>query len=305
MRTFVVRRLLYGLAVIFLVSFIVFTLSRMAGDPRDLYVDEYTTAESYEAMGRLMGLDKPVPIQYAIWFGNALKGDFGRSLFNRTSARKVIFERIPATLQLTGAAFLFALLTGIPLGVLSAVKRGSIWDYIGRTFALYGQALPAFWLGVMLILIFSVALEWLPTSKRGDWTHYVLPSITLGWGASAGFVRLTRSAMLEVLDSEYVLLARAKGVGAKKVIWKHALRNALIAPLTYAGVLLAAFMTGAVVTETVFAWPGLGRLAVTAVFNNDFPVMTGVVMIFAAFFVLANFAVDILYAVIDPRIRLS
>jgi peptide/nickel transport system permease protein len=139
MRTFVVRRLLYGLAVIFLVSFIVFTLSRMAGDPRDLYVDEYTTAESYEAMGRLMGLDKPVPIQYAIWFGNALKGDFGRSLFNRTSARKVIFERIPATLQLTGAAFLFALLTGIPLGVLSAVKRGSIWDFTVRRYPRSGS----------------------------------------------------------------------------------------------------------------------------------------------------------------------
>ena len=303
MKVFIARRFIYGLAVILLVSFFIFAMSRMAGDPRDLYVDEYTTAESYAAMGRAMGLDKPLVVQYLVWFGNALTGDFGRSLFVRTSALGVITERIPATMQLTVGAFIFALLTGIPLGVVSAVKRGTIWDYIGRTFALYGQALPAFWLGVMLILIFSVELGWLPTSKRGDWTHYVLPSVTLGWGSAAAFVRLTRSAMLEILDSEFVKFARAKGVANQKIIWKHSFRNALIAPLTFAGILLAAFLTGAVVTEQVFAWPGLGRLAVTSVFNNDFPVMTGVVMMFAGFFVAANFIVDMLYALIDPRIR--
>ena len=303
MKVFIARRFVYGLAVILLVSFFIFAMSRMAGDPRDLYVDEYTTAESYEAMGRAMGLDKPLVIQYLVWFGNALTGDFGRSLFVRTSALGVITERIPATMQLTVGAFIFALITGIPLGVVSAVKRGTIWDYIGRTFALYGQALPAFWLGVMLILIFAVELGWLPTSKRGDWTHYVLPCVTLGWGSAAAFVRLTRSAMLEILDSEFVKFARAKGVANQKIIWKHSFRNALIAPLTFAGILLAAFLTGAVVTEQVFAWPGLGRLAVTSVFNNDFPVMTGVVMMFAGFFVAANFIVDMLYAVIDPRIR--
>ena len=303
MKVFIARRFVYGLAVILLVSFFIFAMSRMAGDPRDLYVDEYTTAESYAAMGRAMGLDKPLVIQYLVWFGNALTGDFGRSLFVRTSALGVITERIPATMQLTVGAFIFALITGIPLGVVSAVKRGTIWDYIGRTFALYGQALPAFWLGVMLILIFSVELGWLPTSKRGDWTHYVLPSVTLGWGSAAAFVRLTRSAMLEILDSEFVKFARAKGVANQKIIWKHSFRNALIAPLTFAGILLAAFLTGAVVTEQVFAWPGLGRLAVTSVFNNDFPVMTGVVMMFAGFFVAANFIVDMLYALIDPRIR--
>ena len=303
MKVFIARRFIYGLAVILLVSFFIFAMSRMAGDPRDLYVDEYTTAESYAAMGRAMGLDKPLVIQYLVWFGNALTGDFGRSLFVRTSALGVITERIPATMQLTVGAFIFALITGIPLGVVSAVRRGTVWDYIGRTFALYGQALPAFWLGVMLILIFAVELNWLPTSKRGDWTHYVLPSVTLGWGSAAAFVRLTRSAMLEILDSEFVKFARAKGVANQKIIWKHSFKNALIAPLTYAGILLAAFLTGAVVTEQVFAWPGLGRLAVTSVFNNDFPVMTGVVMMFAGFFVAANFIVDMLYALIDPRIR--
>ena len=230
MRSFIVRRIIYGAVVILLVSFLIFALSRMAGDPRDLYVDEYTTAESYAAMGRAMGLDKPLVQQYLIWIGKALTGDFGRSLFNRTSALGVITERIPATLQLSAAAFGIAVITGIPLGILSAVKRGTVWDYIGRIFALYGQALPAFWLGVMLILIFAVHFSWLPTSKRGDWTHYVLPSITLGWGSSAALLRLTRSSMLEVLDSEFVRFARAKGVSNSWIIWKHSFRNAMISP---------------------------------------------------------------------------
>ena len=303
MRSFIVRRIIYGAVVILLVSFLIFALSRMAGDPRQFYVDEYTTADSYAALGRAMGLDKPLVVQYGIWVGKAMTGNFGRSLTNRVSALGVITERIPATLQLSAAAFIFALMTGIPLGVLSAVKRGTVWDYIGRIFALYGQALPAFWLGVMLILIFAVHFSWLPTSKRGDWTHYVLPAVTLGWGSSAALLRLTRSSMLEVLDSEFVRFARAKGVSNSWIIWKHSFRNAMISPLTYAGVLMAAFLTGAVVTETVFAWPGLGRLTVTSINNNDFPVMTGAVMFFAAFFVLANFAVDLLYALIDPRIK--
>ena len=303
MRSFIVRRIIYGAVVILLVSFLIFALSRMAGDPRQFYVDEYTTADSYAALGRAMGLDKPLVVQYGIWVGKAMTGNFGRSLTNRVSALGVITERIPATLQLSAAAFIFALMTGIPLGVLSAVKRGTVWDYIGRIFALYGQALPAFWLGVMLILIFAVHFSWLPTSKRGDWTHYVLPAVTLGWGSSAALLRLTRSSMLEVLDSEFVRFARAKGVSNAWIIWKHSFRNAMISPLTYAGVLMAAFLTGAVVTETVFAWPGLGRLTVTSINNNDFPVMTGAVMFFAAFFVLANFAVDLLYVLIDPRIK--
>ena len=305
MQTFLIRRLIAGLVVIVLVSFLVFSLSRLAGDPRLLYTDGYTTADSYEELGKQLGLDKPFVVQYVLWMSGAVRGDFGVSLYARTSAINVIKERIPATLELSAGALVFALITGIPLGVMSAVKRGTIWDYVGRTFALFGQALPAFWLGIMLVLIFSVQLDLLPTSRRGDWSHYVLPSVTLGWVASAGFLRLVRSAMLEILDSEYVKFARAKGVNHQKVIWKHALRNALIPPLTYAGVLMGAFLTGAVVIETVFGWPGLGSLAVKAVLNNDFPVMTGVVMIFAAIYVAANFMVDILYAYIDPRIRYS
>ncbi len=305
MQRFLIRRLIAGIVVIVLVSFLVFSLSRLAGDPRLLYTDGYTTADSYEELGRQLGLDKPFVVQYGLWMGDAVRGDFGVSLSARTSAINVIRERIPATLELSAGAIVFALITGVPLGVLSAVKRGTVWDYVGRTFALFGQAIPAFWLGIMLILIFAVQFDLLPTSRRGDWSHYVLPSITLGWVASAGFLRLVRSAMLEVLDSEYVKFARAKGVSLQKVIWKHALRNSLIPPLTFAGVLMGAFLTGAVVVETVFGWPGLGSLAVKAVLNNDFPVMTGVVMIFAAIFVVANFLVDIIYAYVDPRIRYS
>ena len=305
MQRFLIRRLIAGIVVIVLVSFLVFSLSRLAGDPRLLYTDGYTTADSYEEMGKQLGLDKPFVVQYALWMGGTVRGDFGVSLSARTSAINVIKERIPATLELSAGAIVFALITGVPLGVLSAVKRGTVWDYVGRTFALFGQAIPAFWLGIMLVLIFAVQFDLLPTSRRGDWSHYVLPSITLGWVASAGFLRLVRSAMLEVLDSEYVKFARAKGVNLQKVIWKHALRNSLIPPLTFAGVLMGAFLTGAVVVETVFGWPGLGSLAVKAVLNNDFPVMTGVVMIFAAIYVVANFLVDILYAYIDPRIRYS
>ena len=216
MQRFLIRRLIAGIVVIVLVSFLVFSLSRLAGDPRLLYTDGYTTADSYEELGRQLGLDKPFVVQYGLWMGDAVRGDFGVSLSARTSAINVIRERIPATLELSAGAIVFALITGVPLGVLSAVKRGTVWDYVGRTFALFGQAIPAFWLGIMLILIFAVQFDLLPTSRRGDWSHYVLPSITLGWVASAGFLRLVRSAMLEVLDSEYVKFARAKGVNLQK-----------------------------------------------------------------------------------------
>ncbi len=303
MTKFVVVRFVYMLMVILATTIFVFALSRMAGDPRHLFLTEYTTKEDWEAWGKEMGLDRPLVVQYIIWMSKAIKGDFGKSLRDQRNSLVVILERIPGTLQLSAGAFIFMLTLGLPLGVLSAVKRGTLWDYIGRTFALFGQALPAFWVGIMLILIFAVQFDLLPTGRRGGWTHYILPSITLGWGSAAGLLRLVRSSMLEVLDSEYVKFARAKGVTTWSVIWKHAFRNALIPPLTYAGLIFAAFLTGAVVTETVFSWPGLGSLAIQAVFNNDFPVMTGVVMFFTVMYVGVNFLVDLAYAYIDPRIR--
>ena len=254
-----------------------------------------------------MGLDKPVIWQYGVWLANILKGNWQDSLLDRKDVLDKIMNRLPATLKIGLASYLFAGFIGIPLGVLSAVKRGSVWDYLARGFALFGQALPVFWLGIMLILIFSVWLRWLPTGTLGEgvfsWKHYVMPTITLGWIASATYLRLVRSSMLEVLDSEYVKLARAKGVSNNAVIWKHAFRNALIAPLTFSSLLLTGFITGAVVTETIFSIPGLGRLAFESINNNDFPVMVGTVMVFTGMYVLFNFITDILYAYIDPRIR--
>jgi peptide/nickel transport system permease protein len=285
-------------------TLIVFSLSRLAGDPRNLYLTGgYVTQEQWDAWGERMGLDRPVPIQYAIWLSHAIRLDFGESLSTGEDAFDRIRKAVPATLQLAAGAFIFTLLVGLPLGVLSAVKRGTVWDFAGRTFALFGQALPPFWIGLVLILIFSVQLGWLPTSQRGGIDHYILPSITLGWLAAAGLLRLVRSSMLEVLGSEYIKLARAKGVRGRVVIWKHAFRNALITPLTFASLLMVGFLTGTVVTESVFAWPGLGRLTVEAINNNDFPLMTGAVMVFVIMYVGVMFMLDVTYALLDPRIR--
>ncbi len=303
MRRFIMTRIVYAVFVAFATSVFVFALAHKSGDPRTVLLTTYTSQEQWDAWGKRWGLDKPLVVQYGIWLGNALKGDFGESLRELRPVRKVILERIPATIQLAAGAFVFSLAVGVPLGILAAVKRGTAWDYIGRTFALFGQALPPFWLGIMLILLFSVQVSWLPTSGKGGLNHYILPSITLGWLTASGILRIVRSAMLEVLGSEYIKLARAKGVSSRSIVWKHALRNAMLAPLTFSGLILAAFFTGAVVTETVFAWPGLGRLAVQSVNNNDFPAMTGVVLVFTVIYLAINTLVDILYAYIDPRIR--
>ena len=305
MAKFLLRRVFYSFVVVFLVTLVVFVLSRASGDPRTVFLNEYTTQAQYDEWGRQWGLDKPVIAQYFIWLGKAVQGDLGDSLRENRPVIDVIRERAPATIELAIGSFIFAVALGIPLGVLSAVRRGTLWDYSGRSLALFGQALPPFWLGIMLILIFSVQLEWLPTGRRGGFDHYILPSITLGWLTASGLLRLVRSSMLEVMDSEYIVLARAKGVGSSKVIWKHAFRNALIAPLTYSALVFVAFLTGAVVTETVFSWPGLGRLAVTSVNNLDLPVLSGVVLVLTSLYVFVNLLTDLLYAVIDPRIRLE
>ena len=303
MARFILIRLFYALVVAFATSIFVFAMAHKTGDPRTVFLTTYTSQEQWDAWGERWGLDRPLIVQYSIWLGRAARGDLGESLRALRPVKTVIIERIPATLQLAASAAFFSVIIGVPLGVLSAVKRGSLLDYAGRTLALFGQALPPFWLGIMLILLFAVRIDWLPTSGRGGITHYILPSITLGWLTASGLLRIVRSSMLEVLDSEYIKLARAKGVSNRSVIWKHAFRNALLAPLTYAGLLLAAFITGAVVTETVFGWPGLGRLAVQSVNNNDFPTMTGIVLLFTVSYLGMNLLVDIAYAYIDPRIR--
>ena len=303
MQRFIIFRLVYAVLVIIAVSMLVFGLSRTVGDPRNIYLSDEVTQEQYEAWGRQMGLDKPLPIQYVVWLSKAARGDLGKSLRYQIPVASVMWQRIPATVELGVSAFVLAVLMGVSLGVLSAVRRGSLWDYLGRTFALLGQALPTFWTGLLFILVFSVWLGWLPTGRRGGMDHLILPAITLSWALSAGLLRLTRSSMLEVLDSEYVKLARAKGVSARRVVWKHAFRNAVIPPLTFAGLMLAGFIGGAVVTEVIFAWPGLGRLALQSILQNDTPLIIGIVLLGAAVYLVVNFFIDIAYAYIDPRIR--
>ena len=303
MKRFLAKRLIASIVIMWFATAVVFGLSRAAGDPTFLFISEYTTDEVIAEWRKEFGLDRPYPIQYLSWLGTAIRGDFGASLNEARPAIDVVVQRLPATLQLAAVSFVFAIAIGIPIGVLSAVKRGSWWDLGGRVFALIGQATPNFWMGIMLVLLFSVQFELLPTSGRGGIDHYVLPAITLGSGSAAGLVRLTRSAMLEMLDSEFVKFARSKGVPAHTVVWKHAFRNTLIVPVTYAGLILAAFTTGTVVVETVFGWPGIGRLAVTAINDNDFPVMSATVLLFTLMYLVVNFIVDISYALIDPRIR--
>ena len=290
-----------------LASILVFALSRMSGDPRLLFLTPYfhNSEEQWERWGVMLGLDKPYYMQYLIWLGKCLTGDWGQSIDTKLPVIDMIAHRLPVTLKLTLGGFIFSFLVGIPLGVISGVYRGSLWDYIGRTIAVLGQSVPAFWLAIVLILIFAVRLGWLPAAGQGGFSYYVMPSIVLGWFGTAGFLRLTRSAMLDVMDSEYIKLARAKGVSKQTVIWKHAFRNAVIAPLTDGGLLLAGFATGTVLTETIFAWPGLGRMALQAVLANDFPVLQGSVIFFALFYVILAFILDMTYALIDPRIRYS
>ena len=307
MRRFLLRRFFYSIWTILLATAIVFALSRMSGDPRLLYLSEYShlDPERWDAWGKAMGLDKPLPLQYVIWLGKAMTGDWGTSIVNGRPAFQAVMERVPVTLQLTAGGILFSIIFGIPLGITSAIYRGTIWDYLGRTFAILGQSLPSFWLAIVFILIFSVKLGWLPTSGRGGISHFIMPTVILGWVAAAGFLRLTRSSMLDVMDSEFVKFARAKGVSKYTMVWKHAFRNAIIAPLTYGGLLMAGFATGSVLTETIFAWPGIGVLALNAVFDNDFPLLVGSVLVFAVIYVVTTFFIDVMYAVVDPRIRYS
>ena len=310
MTRFLIRRLFFALLSVIGATAFVFALSRMAGDPVLLYAKPAgygNTEEMLDNLRKKLGTDKPLVVQYAKWVGQMLRGDLGRTLRVERPVISVIREKLPNTFQLAFAGWLLATIVGIPLGVISAVKRGTIFDYLGRGFSLFGQALPAFWVGVVLILIFAVKLGWFPPAFKGDGIsikHFVLPAITIGWGAAAGYTRLTRSAMLEILDSEFIKLARAKGLSNSMVIWKHALRNALLAPLTYSFLLLAGLLNGAVVAEVVFAWPGLGRVAlVEAVGSNDFPLLTGAVLVFILIYLIVSLFADLLYAWIDPRIR--
>ena len=303
MQKYLVRRLVLAIVTLLAVSLIIFILSRSAGDPVSLMLDEYSTQEDIDRMMAKLGTDKPYYEQYFIFLRDALRGDFGMSIKEGRPVTDVILERTPATLYLGVTAFVVSLLVGIPLGILSSIKRGSLIDQAGKVVALLGQSAPPFWLGIMLIIFFAVSLEVFPPYGRDDWNSIFLPAITLGWYYAAANLRLVRSAMLDVLDSEYIKLARAKGVPYWGIVMKHAFRNALIPPLTFAGVTLGALVTGSLVVETVFAWPGLGKLAIDALYAFDYPLLQGVVVVFTLLYVLVAFAVDVLYAYIDPRIR--
>ncbi len=311
MSRFIIRRVAYMMLTMLVATLLVFSLSRVVGDPRLLYVQEGgygLSPEAWDALGVKLHLDKPGAVQYLYWLRDAVQFDLGDSMLDRKPVSEILYDALGPTLQLAFFGWIFATAVGIPLGVLSAVKRGSIWDYLGRGVALLGQTLPVFWVGIMGILIFAVQLRWLPVGTMPDefsFKHFIMPAITLGWFSAAGYLRLTRSAMLDVMDSEYIKLARAKGVNATVVLWKHAFRNAIIAPLTFSSLVLAGFITGAIVTETVFSWPGLGRLAFTAVDDNDFPLIVGLMLLFTFMFLLVNLFTDILYAYVDPRIRFS
>ena len=294
------------IVTLFAVSMIIFVMARVGGDPRSLLLDDHATKEQWERLGEELGLNKPLYHQYAIFMYGVLQFDYGESISLRRPVMEVIAERILPTVQLGGAAFLLALIVGIPLGVLSAVKRGSVLDQFGRAIALIGQAAPSFWLGIMFIFWFAVGLDLVPPSGRQDWNSFILPTITLAWGGFlAGSLRLMRSAMLDTLDSEYVKLARAKGLSHRAFVWKHAFRNALIPPLTLAGVSMPAILTGSITTELVFSWPGMGQLAVQALFSSDYPLIQGLTIMFTLGYVIVALVIDILYAYIDPRIRYS
>jgi len=304
MQRYILIRLVQAVIALWVVSLIVFGLGRITGDPTDVLLAIDAGPEERAILRAQLGLDKPLHIQYIKYISNSFKGDFGKSIrVPNHSAMSLVLQKLPATLSLGFVAIAIAVVVAVPVGVLSAVKKDSFFDFAGKSIALLGQSLPAFWLGLVLMWVFAVQLDLVPTSGRGGVTTYILPSISIGWFLVAALMRLVRSSMMEVMDSEYVKLARIKGLAEWKVVWKHGVRNAAIAPLTYFGIIFGGLLTGSVSIETVYAWPGVGFLAFQSVLARDFPVMQAVVMLFAGIYILTNLVIDILYAYLDPRIR--
>jgi peptide/nickel transport system permease protein len=304
MIAYVLQRLLETFVALLVMSVVVFTLGRALGDPIALMLSDFATDEDRLYLTEQLGLDKSLATQFGTFLGDALQGDLGRSIAgDRQPVMRLIMNRLPASLQLAGLALLLSLVIGIPLGVAAAVWRHTWVDTAARFFSLLGQSVPIFWVGIILIFLFSVQLRWLPTSGYGDWRHFVLPAVTMALFTVAAVTRLTRLSMLDALDSDYVRLARMKGLKESVVIWKHALSNSLVPVLTYMGAFLATMITGAVVIETVFGWPGIGRLAYEAILERDFPLIQAVVLVMTVIFMLLNLTVDVLHAWLDPRLR--
>ena len=298
-----IGRVLQTLLSMLAVISIVFVLMRLSGNPVKLLLDVNATERDEQILTHYLGLDKPMPVQYAIYVKNIFLGDFGTSILTRRPVTEHIWERLPATVELGVVAMVMSVLIGVPLGMYSAVRRGGVLDTSARVFAVLGQSMPTFWLGLMLILFFGVVLGVLPAGGRGDVRHLILPAFTLGYFTSAAILRLTRSSMLEVLGSDYVKFARLKGLHEQVVLWKHGLKNALLPVITFAVMLFVQFLGGAVVTETVFAWPGLGRLILESITTRDYPIVQAGVLVLSALYLGGNLFVDLLYSYLNPRIR--
>ncbi len=303
MQRYILRRLLQAIVSLFFVTIIVFILSRLAGSPVNVLMPPEATAADIARLTAKLGLDKPLYTQYWLYISSAVRGDFGQSVMSQRPVAELIFLRLPRSLQLAGLAAFVSLAIALPVGAYAAVKRGKVIDLLGRLFAVLGQALPSFVVGLMLIMVFAVWLEVLPAGGTGGPEHFILPAIGLGWYMAAGIMRLMRSSMLDALGTEYIKLARIKGVSEQVVVWKHAFKNALLPVLTYAAMMFVIILAGAVVIETVFSWPGVARLVIESVRKRDFPVVQAVVLLLAALYIGVNFMVDILYAYLNPKIR--
>jgi peptide/nickel transport system permease protein len=302
---FLGARLIRALIAVWLVSTVVFVVMRLSGDPVPLLLPPDAPRSEIFRVRSELGLDRPLPVQYAVFLVNVLRGDFGRSLHFREPAFRVVLGYLPATIELALSSFALAVLVAVPIGLLSAMRRNSLADHAAMGVALVGQSAPTFFLGILFILVLSLKAGWLPTGGRGDWPHLVLPALTLGAFAMASIARLTRSAMLEVMRADYIRTARAKGLSEMWVVTKHTLKNAAIPIVTITGLQFGTLLGGAVVTETVFAWPGIGRLAIQSIYNRDYPVVQCTVFLSALAFIVINFLIDVIYSVLDPRIRTS
>ena len=302
MGAYILRRMLQSLIVILGVIIITFFISRVLGDPVALLLPPEATPEQRAYLTKDLGLDRPLFIQLAIYVGKVIRGDFGLSFRHQEPAMKILLDRVPASLYLSLVATLLSICIAIPLGIISAIKRGTIFDRVGMTLALLGQSIPAFWAGIMMILLFSVKLGWLPPSGYGGPNHVVLPAVTLAFFFAAATARLTRSSILDVLDMDYVRYARLKGVPEFVVIMRHVLRNAFITILNIVALQLGLLLGGAVITEYIFSWPGIGRLSLDAIYNRDYPVIQATVVVAASFFVIINLLVDMIYSATDPRV---
>jgi peptide/nickel transport system permease protein len=303
MRAYLLSRLAQTVLVVFLSLTAVFVMVRLSGDPVTLFMPMDIQAKDVNEFRQRLGFNDPLGVQYARFIGGALRGDFGESLRYKKDALSLVLERVPATLQLAGAALALTFVVAVPLGVMSAVRRDGLFDHAATVITVLGQAVPGFWLGLMLIYVFAVQLRWLPTGGTGTLAQLVMPAIVLAAFYSARVARLTRSAVLEILNEEYILTARAKGLAEARVIGKHTLRNSAIPIVTLAGLEAGQLLGGAVITETIFAWPGLGRLTVQALLNRDFPVVLAAVSLTSVIYTLMNLVVDIVYGWLDPRVR--